>query len=683
MTEQKLAAAKHLVDTDPWLKPYAGRMAERDAYYRSPAARLDPTGGLQGQISHAHEYFGFNRGQYVGKNGVWYREWAGALQLRVIGDFNGWDRWATPMVRDQFGGWGLFFPDDQFGERLVHNSRVKVHVVHADGKTTDRIPAYIRRVVQDHRTNDWAGIYWNPPTPYAFKQKVEPLKGSLRVYEAHVGMAREEAKVGTFLEFTREVLPRAAGLGYNAVQLMAVQEHPYYGSFGYHVSSFYAVSSRFGTPDELKELIDTAHGLGVRVLLDIVHSHAVKNTVEGLGWFDGTDHQYFHGGPRGLHQAWDSLVFDYAKFEVQRYLLSNVRYWLEEYQFDGLRFDGVTSMLYRDHGLSKGFSSYDDYFGANIDEDAVNYLKMANEVAHGVRKDIITIAEDVSGMVGMARPVAEGGIGFDYRLAMGIPDYWIKILKEKRDEEWNLGELFTTLLNRRYGEKHVGYSESHDQALVGDKTIAFRLMDKDMYWHMDKSSRSVVVDRGIALHKLIRLITFTLAGEGYLNFIGNEFGHPEWVDFPREGNNWSMQHARRQWSLANNSNLHYAGLNHFDKEMLALDTRFNLLQDPLIEQLSVHEEKKLLTYRRGPLVFAFNFHPTESYAALRIGVPDATDYVAVLDTDDKESGGFGRVARAMKYPYAQMPWDERKQSISVYLPNRTAQVLAPATLIKP
>jgi 1,4-alpha-glucan branching enzyme len=680
---QTKSATKTLMDSDPWLKPYAGRITERDAYYRAALARLDSTGGLQGQISHGHEYFGFNRGEYGDKKGVWYREWApGALQLRVIGDFNGWDRWGTPMVRDQFGVWGLFFPDDQFADRLVHNSKVKVHVVHEDKKGTDRIPAYIRRVVQDHRNNDWAGIYWNPPTPYRFKQKVKPLQGSLRVYESHVGMAREEAKVGSFGEFTKDVLPRAAGLGYNAVQLMAVQEHPYYGSFGYHVSSFYAVSSRFGTPEELKELIDTAHGLGVRVLLDIVHSHAVKNTLEGLGWFDGTDHQYFHGGERGLHTAWDSLVFDYAKFEVQRYLLSNVRYWLEEYQFDGLRFDGVTSMLYLDHGLGKEFGSYDDYFSANIDEDAVAYLKMANEVAHSVRKDIITIAEDVSGMVGMARPIAEGGLGFDYRLAMGIPDYWIKILKERRDEEWNLGELFSTLLNRRYGEKHIGYAESHDQALVGDKTIAFRLMDKDMYWHMDKSSRNVVIDRGIALHKLIRLITFSLSGEGYLNFMGNEFGHPEWIDFPRVGNNWSMQHARRQWSLADNPNLHYAGLNRFDKEMLSLDTRFNLLQDPLIEQLSVHEDNKLLVYRRGPLVFAFNFHPTESYAALRIGVPDATDYVMVLDTDDKEVGGFGRVARGMKYPYEQMPWDNRKQSIRMYLPNRTAQVLAPASLAK-
>src|SRR6185312_502759 len=408
-----------------------------------------------------------------------------------------------------------------------------------------------------------AGVYWNPSKAFPFKMKLPALKESLRVYEAHVGMSREEPKVGTFPEFTKDVLPRVRDLGYNAVQLMAIQEHPYYGSFGYHVSSFYAVSSRFGTPEELKELIETAHGMGIRVLLDLVHSHAVKNTLEGLGWFDGTDHQYFHAGPKGHHPAWDSLLFDYAKYEVLRFLLSNVRFWLEEYRFDGFRFDGVTSMLYKDHGLGKAFTSYDDYFGENIDEDAVAYLKMVNELAHTMRPDVITIAEDVSGMVGMARPVNEGGLGFDYRLAMGIPDYWIKILKEQRDEEWKLEPLFSTLLNRRHGEKHIGYSESHDQALVGDKTIAFRLMDKDMYWHMDKARQNPVIDRGVALHKLIRLITFSLAGQGYLNFMGNEFGHPEWIDFPREGNGWSMKYARRQWSLADNPALRYAGLNRF------------------------------------------------------------------------------------------------------------------------
>jgi 1,4-alpha-glucan branching enzyme len=674
-----MEAGTELVRTDPWLEPYAPKLAERQRRYLHALRPIEATGGLLGQISQGHHYFGFNRGEFHGAKGVWYREWApAALQLRVIGDFNQWNRWSDPMVRDQFGVWSLFLPDEKYGKTLVHGSRVKVTVVGEDSSSMDRIPAYIRRVIQDPQTNDYAGVYWNPPQAYEFKHPLPPPRhGGLRIYESHIGMGQEEPKVGTFNEFTQKVLPRIAELGYNAIQLMAIMEHPYYGSFGYHVSNFFAVSHRFGTPEELKELIDVAHGLGLRVLLDVVHSHAVKNTLEGLNRFDGTDHQYFHAGPRGHHPAWDSLLFDYSKYEVSRFLLSNLRYWIEDFNFDGFRFDGVTSMLYLDHGLGYGFSSYDDYFGDNIDEDAVAYLKMANELTHKLRPDAITIAEDVSGMVGMARPVAEGGIGFDYRLAMGVPDYWIKILKERTDEQWNLGELVGVLLNRRYSEKHIGYAESHDQALVGDKTIAFRLMDKDMYWHMDKSSHNPVIDRGLALHKLIRLLTFSLAGEGYLNFMGNEFGHPEWIDFPREGNNWSMKYARRQWSLADNAQLHYQGLKEFDRAMLSLDDRFILLEDKLIEVLYIHEHNKQLIYRRGPLVFAFNLHPTQSYPDLRIPVPDPTDYQLVLDSDDPKFEGFGRVKPQMRYPYEQVPMENRKQSVRLYLPNRTAQVLAP------
>jgi len=413
------------------------------------------------------------------------------------------------------------------------------------------------------------------------------------------------------------------------------------------------------------------------VLLDLVHSHSVKNTHEGLNLFDGTDHQYFHAGARGMHVAWDSLLFDYSKYEVQRFLVSNVRYWLEDYKFDGFRFDGVTSMMYLDHGLGKAFSGYDDYFNSNIDRDAVAYLQLANRVAHLVKEDAITIAEDVSGMPGIARPVAEGGIGFDYRLSMGVPDYWIKLLKEKKDEEWDLANIFYTMLNRRHHEKHVGYAESHDQALVGDKTLAFRLMDQEMYWNMAYTQQSVVVDRGIALHKILRLLTFSLAGEGYLNFMGNEFGHPEWIDFPREGNGYSYHYCRRQWHLADDPLLRYSGLNAFDAAMQQLDVKYNLLTDVLIEQLYLHEENKQLIYRRGPLVFLFNLHGHNSYSDWRIPVPDPKNYKVILNTDDKRFAGPGLTAEQITYPLQKVPHAGRQQSIQVYLPARSAQVLAP------
>jgi 1,4-alpha-glucan branching enzyme len=665
------------VNFDPWLEPYSQHLRNRFLHYKYFQSILEQHGGPAGEMTTGHRYYGFNRGTHNGKRGVWYREWApGAKALHLVGDFNNWNRQATPLTRDEWGTWSVFLPDE--AQPLTHGSRVKVHVVGADNSARDRIPAYIRRIVSDPPdSGKFVGVYWDPPTPFVFRNPIPKRKGGLRIYEAHVGMAQEKGKVGCFSEFTANVLPRIASLHYNAVQLMAIQEHPYYGSFGYHVSNFFAPSSRFGTPEELKALIDAAHGMGLQVIMDIVHSHAVKNFDEGLNHFDGTDHQYFHAGARGQHVAWDSLCFDYSKYEVQRFLLSNVRYWLEEFHFDGLRFDGVTSMLYLDHGLGKRFTSYDDYFTLNTDGDALAYLQLANEVAHAVRPEITTIAEEVSGMVGLARPIAEGGLGFDYRLAMGLPDYWIIQLKEKSDEQWNLGQIYTTMLNRRQHEKHIGYAESHDQALVGDKTIAFWLMDKEMYFSMSKFTQNIIVDRGIALHKLIRLITFALGGEGYLNFMGNEFGHPEWVDFPRAGNNWSYHYARRQWSLVDAEHLRFAGLNNFDRAMQMLDEQFNLLEDPFIEQLACHEDTRQLVFRRGPLVFVFNFHPTESYVGLRIPVPDPRDYRVVLNSDSRQFEGFGRVPEMAVYPKQDVPMYGRGQSVQLYLPARTAQVLAP------
>jgi len=672
-----------LIAGDPYLAPYADPLRARRRRYQEARAELDQSGGLLGPISQGYEYFGLNRGEQNGVPGVWYREWAmGARALSLTGDFNGWDRARTPLARDEWGVWSVFLP---LADAPAHESRVKVHVVGADGAASDRIPAYARRVVQEGRDGPFVAQSWLPPVPYAFihdAPQLPPGEG-LRIYEAHVGMAQETEGVGSFEEFADRILERIARSGYNAIQLMAVMEHPYYGSFGYHVSSFYAVSSRFGTPEELKSLIDRAHGLGLLVLLDVVHSHAVKNTLEGLNRFDGTDFQYFHAGARGEHPAWDSLVFDYGRFEVRRFLLSNVRFWLEEFRFDGFRFDGVTSMLYHDHGLAREFTGYHDYFGANVDEEAVLHLQLAADVARAVRPSAILIAEDVSGMPGLARPVTDGGMGFDYRLAMGVPDFWIALVKEKREEDWRLGEIYEALLNRRRGEKHVGYVESHDQSLVGDQTLAFRLMGAAMYSEMSKDNPSLVVERGVALHKVIRLLTFSLGGEAYLNFIGNEWGHPEWVDFPRDGNNYSYQHARRQWSLADNPNLRYAGLGAFDRALQDLEKRFHLLLDPLIEQLALHEDTRQLVYRRGPLVFAVNLHATESFADLRIPVPDAEDYRLVLNTDDAAFAGPGRgdASGTGTYPLQAVPMYGRAQSLQIYLPSRSAQVLAPVSLL--
>ncbi len=601
--------------------------------------------------------------------GEWvYTEWApGARGLWLIGDFNNWDREATPLFPSSTGMWSVRLSADT----LHHGDRVKVHVLGADLQRHDRIPAWIRYTHQDPQSFDYSGVVWEPEKPYLWKNKRwaparvrEPI-----IYEAHVGMAGEEPRLHGFSEFTKKVLPRISALGYNTVQLMAVQEHPYYGSFGYHVSSFFAPSSRFGTPEELKELIDTAHGMGLAVLLDVVHSHAVKNVAEGLNNFDGSGGQYFHAGERdSMHPDWDSCLFDYGREEVQIFLLSNLRWWLEEFHFDGFRFDGVTSMLYLHHG-HKPFTDLSCYYDDQVNSDAITYLQLATTLTQRVRPGAILVAEDMSGMPGMCRPVDEGGLGFTHRLAMGLPDYWIKLIKEKKDEEWSVGDMWYTLTNRRYGEPNIAYAESHDQALVGDKTIAFRLMDAEMYTHMDCTSSSLIIDRGMSLHKMIRLVTLAAGGEGWLNFMGNEFGHPEWIDFPREGNGNSYQYCRRQWSLVDNPLLRYRYLNAFDAAMLQLAKGTELLSSAPAQPLNMDERNCVLAFERAGLIFIFNWNGNTALPNYRLPAPARGEWEVLLDSDAPDFGGMGRQDTGVHHV------TDEEGCISLYLLPRTAMVL--------
>ncbi|MBQ4118895.1 MAG: alpha amylase C-terminal domain-containing protein, partial [Clostridia bacterium] len=441
--------------------------------------------------------------------------------------------------------------------------------------------------------------------------------------------------------------------------------------FGYQVSNFFAASSRYGKSEDLKRLINTAHSMGIAVLLDVVHSHAVRNTAEGLNEFDGTTYQFFHEGGKGEHSAWGTKLFNYGKNEVLHFLLSNLKYWMDIFHFDGFRFDGVTSMLYHDHGLGSAFTDYSMYFSMNTDTEAVTYLQLANELVHSFNKKAITIAEDMSGMPGMCLPINYGGIGFDYRLSMGVPDLWIKLIKEYKDEDWDIEKLWYELNSRRPNEKNIGYCESHDQALVGDKTIMFRLCDSEMYTSMQKFGGSTIVDRGIALHKMIRLLTASLAGEGYLNFMGNEFGHPEWLDFPREGNGWSFHYCRRQWSLVDNPNLRYRELNDFDKAMI------DLLKTERVLSLKtncrwLHNDDKIIMYTKGDLAFVFNFHPEKSFEGYFVPVEKEGYYKPILSSDDGVFGGYSRVDNDCKYKAYTTPagWI----GFNCYLPNRSVIV---------
>jgi 1,4-alpha-glucan branching enzyme len=656
-------------NTDPWLKPYTGIIDKRINKCHLKEKQLIGNKAIS-DFAMGHHYYGLHSN---GKEWI-FREWApNAKYIGIIGTFTDWKEKLEYNLRriNEYGDWEITLPLSA----LKHGDLYKLSI-QWDGGKGERIPSYSNRAVQDDKTKIFSAQVWAPSEPY--KWCIEDFKvpaTSPVIYEAHIGMSASEERTGTYREFTENILPLITKSGYNTIQLMAIQEHPFYGSFGYHVSNFFAASSRFGSPEDLKELVDKAHLAGLSVIMDLIHSHSVKNVDEGLGLFDGSTSQYFHSNERRFHKAWDSLCFDYGKDNVIHFLLSNCRYWLEEYKFDGFRFDGITSMIYYDHGLEKNFTSYDEYFDGNQDEDALVYLYLANKLIHTYKPGALSIAEEMSGMPGIAAGTEDKGFGFDYRLSMGVPDFWIKLVKETFDEEWDMGKLMYELTQHRPEEKIISYCESHDQALVGDKTLIFRMIDAEMYYGMAKTYHSFVVDRGIALHKMIRLITFSTSGGGYLNFMGNEFGHPEWIDFPREGNNWSYKYARRQWQLAENKDLKYYSLAKFDKKMVKLHHDFKILDKHPVTRIYENNSDKVIAYMRGEFLFVFNFHPTNSFT--NYGIPVQGRFRIALDTDDQQFGGFDRVDRSTIYlsiRKAERNIINAPLYLYLYLPSRTALV---------
>ena len=652
-----------LLQIDPLLKPYTNVLEQRQQ--RAVLKELEFTDGKQPlkDCVNNHLYYGLHD---YGSHWIFREKAPYARRIFIYGDFSAWqleEQYALQSLGN--GDWEIRLPK----ELLRHGMLYKLWMMW-DGGNDERIPAYCRRVVQDQDTKVFSAQVWQPDTPFTWQYFLPQRHDFHYIYEAHIGMSSEKPEVSSYIAFKDNVLPRIHKLGYNTIQLMAIQEHPYYGSFGYQVANYFAPSFRFGTPEELKALIDEAHRLDIAVILDIVHSHTVSNAKEGIGQFDGSEHLYCHQGSKGKHPVWNSRCFNYGKQETLAFLLSNVKYWLTEFRFDGLRFDGVTSMCYWDHGIGVDFVNYAQYFNNNVDEDAVTYLTLANRLAYEINPEIITIAEDVSGMPGLAFPIAEGGVGFDYRMSMGVADFWKETIKSCQDEQWHVGDIFFRLTDKRKEEKTISYAESHDQAMVGDKTIIFQLIDKEIYFSMAKSTPSLLVDRGMAIHKLIRLLTLSLSNGGYLNFMGNEFGHPEWIDFPRGGNNWSYAHALRRWDLADDPNLKYHLLQAFDQALIHCIQEHQILHNnPIV--YAQHIENQVLFYERNGCFFAINLSPTHSYTDYALPCLSG-EYELLLNTDSKEFGGFGNIDESVTYFTHNTP---NGTFIKLYLPARSGIVL--------
>ena len=667
--EKRLA----MVAEDEWLQPVEETVNARYETYCSHLADIERNGSIV-DYANGYRYFGWQYDEDM--SGWWFREWLPAAKdVYIFGDFNSWQRTQLRLNKDVHGVWSIFLPDAMYSYRLTHGSLYKLHI-HGENGWHDRIPAYATRLIQDDNTKNYSAQFWIPQPFDWGEDKLVIDKNNLLIYETHIGMSSEKEGVSTYKEFEKTVLPRVKKAGYNAIQVMAIAEHPYYGSFGYHVANFFAPSSRFGTPEELKSLVRKAHKLGIAVIMDIVHAHYVKNFNEGINELDGSPNHYSKEGDAGYQPYWDSKIFDYGKREVEHFLLSNVKYWLDEFHFDGYRFDGVTSMIYHHHGYTE-FDCREKFFDEGVNRDALVYLSLANKLVHDFRPEAVTIAEDVSGMPGMCRTIEDGGIGFDFRLGMAIPDFWIRLLEDESDESWNIEEMWSVLTNRLPKVKTVAYAESHDQAMVGDKTIAFRLMDKEMYFAMNKASENLIVERGMALHKMIRLMTISVGGDAYLCFMGNEFGHPEWIDFPREGNDWSYAHARRQWSLADNGFLRYGQLGLFDKEMLKVVKKYNVLSDGYPYKWHTDHENQTIAYSHKGLYFVFNWSPENSCPDYRVEVPWAGKYTVELSTDESRFGGFDRQVKGQEHfsETIKDEWGNPHHFIQIYNTARTAMVL--------
>lgn len=569
----------------------------------------------------------------------------------------------------------LILPYDALAHGMYVELRVEpaaYTVLNPDGIPTalKRVPAFSTWVEQNKEIpTQWCARIFHPEKPYCFREKNPEIPSFLRIYEAHVGMAQPDTKhigesAGTYLDFANNILPRIKKGGYTCVQLMGILEHPLYRSFGYQVSNYFAPCSRFGTPDDCKQMIDAAHALGLSVILDIPHAHACANTEQGLYQYDGTPYFFMDK----INQ-WGTPSFDFSNEMTRRFLLSNLRYWLEEYHVDGFRFDAVGNMLYKDFGVDDNFSHTGRCFYGKDGKPRTNnegelYIALANHLIHEINPKGISIAEEFSGMPGLTCLPKDGGLGFDARFAMGIPDYWEKFIKKPQD----LGSMWYEMNNHRPYDHTISYVECHDQCINGHDAMIWRLLGDDMYNAMLMETETWKVSRGLAFYRLMRLITLATADKGYLNFMGNEFGHPEWLD--------AEEHAHRQWRLAEDTSLKYACLNAWDQaQMQLVSDNIESFKTPAMFRY-IHEDKRLLAFERGALLFVFNFNETQAFSDLCFAVTPGK-YLEILSSDERRFAGHDnlRITEPPLEHFTQPCFDPNLGDITLYIPPMIVLVL--------
>ena len=681
---KKKFSSYEIINQDHSLKPFELEIKERMELYKEKLNEIKNKEKSLENIAKSYKSMGIN---LMPNGDIKYREYApGAKGISLFGEFNNWNKEQFWAKKDKFGFWELIIPNENGAPKIQHGQIVKVNVVLEDGNWMERNPIWSHYLIQNKESIILENIFWNPEIKYKWKYPQKHIKKpeSLRIYEVHIGLSSFDPKINSYKEFADTILPRVKKTGYTAIQFMAIMEHAEYASFGYHVNYLFAISSRFGTPEEFMYLIDKCHENGLFVIMDIIHSHASPNVNDGFNYWDGTDHLYFHGGNLGNHVQWNSKLYNYSSYETLRLLLSNCAYYIKEYRIDGFRFDCVTSMLYSHHGIDYNFTgNYKEYFNEFFNLESSVYLMLANSLIHKLNPEAITIAEDFSGTPGLCRPVEEGGLGFDYKLNMKICDKWKQYLLYKKDEEWNIEDIIYTLKNRRYKEKNISYCESHDQSFVGNCSLSSLLFSSERFWNMSNNSpETPVIGRGISLHKMIRLLTFALGGEGYLSFMGNEFGCPDSLDFPKKENRFSYSHSRRRWDLCDNKDLRYRFLYKWEIIMNILEEIFHFIESEEEYISTKHEDDKVIVFEKGVLLFIFNFHPVKDFQDYQIGTKWGTPHKIILDSDEKRFMGKGRLNHTSSYSTVKKSFKNRPYNMKLDMPSRTCMILIAEENIK-
>ena len=608
----------------------------------------------EGRSCHAWRCFGSHPGQKDGQDGYVFRVWApNAKQVCVFGDFNGWDENAAPLEKLEGGIWQGFVP----GLKRFDTYKYAVHG--ADGKVVAKADPYAFHA--ETRPGNASKIYdleeypWGDQGWLDHRAKSAPYRRPMNIYECHLGSWRRTGE-GEFLSYrdtAQYLVPYVKEMGYTHVELLPVMEHPLDASWGYQVTGYFAATSRFGTPDDLKYLIDQLHQAGVGVILDWVPAHFPRDAF-GLYHFDGGPTYEYADARKGEHPDWGTQVFDLGRSEVRSFLFSNAMFWLEEYHADGLRVDAVSSMLYLDYGRQDG-AWMPNIHGGKENLEAIEFFQKLNTAIFSAHPDVLMIAEESTAWPKVTHPVSDGGLGFNFKWNMGwMNDICHYIKLDPYFRQFNHRDITFSLM--------YAFSENYILPLSHDEVV-----------HMKGSFLGKMPGDNAEKFAGVRAFyTYMLTHPGKkLTIMGTELG--QWNEWHYE---YSLDWHLLQYEPHRQIHQFFKAANAMYLEQTALweqDDSWQGFQWLCADDNTANTVAFLRWDREGrPLVVVANFSPIHR-KGYQVGLPFPGTWVPVFNTDAQEFGGAG-LGDAAPIKSVGIPCHDQEQSMAIDLPPMSVMI---------